>query len=179
MPFLPFSKVDLLIVEELGKNISGTGIDPNITGRRCVRGEEQEGNLEIGRIVCLGLTAESHGNATGMGIADFVPKSFFDQVDFAATYRNVLTSGLPERGFLPIVQDSDEMAIKSALNCCGHKVTWEDVRLVQIENTLKVEEMLVSVPLLTEVSSGVEWEELETIHYQFSEDGKLFTRLGQ
>ncbi|WP_366924420.1 lactate racemase domain-containing protein [Metallumcola ferriviriculae] len=172
MPYLPFKHIDLLVVQEVGKNISGVGIDPNITGRTFIRFAESEQNF-INRIVCLDLTPESHGNALGIGIADVVPQRIYDKIDFKATYANVITSGFLERGFIPIVQGNDYKALKVALKCCGRKVTPENAKVVQIKNTLQLEEIYISEALLKEIKSEITWDIEEKFSYKFSDKGDL------
>lgn len=177
MPYIPFTDIDLLVVEETGKNISGVGIDPNITGRTFIRFGKDEGHINLRRIVCLDLTPESHGNALGIGIVDVIPRRLYDKVDFEVTYANVITSGFLERGFTPIVQENDYKAMEVALQCCGRKITPENARILQIKNTLQFEEMFVSVPLLKEIRCDMSWEKVEEFSYQFSGDGELLNLL--
>ena len=93
MPSLPVEEIDLLIIDEMGKNISGAGMDTNIIGRWLVEGELEPTSPRIKRIVVLDLTPESHGNATTYGFADFMSKTLFDKIDFQKTMKNMFTSG--------------------------------------------------------------------------------------
>lgn len=157
MPSLPVSHLDVLVVQEIGKNISGVGMDPNITGRMLIRGEKEVDEPHIHRIVALDLTPESHGNALGMGLADVIPRRLLDKVDFEITYTNVITSTGLERGFIPITMENDREAIEVALKTCGRKVEPGNVKLVVIRNTLEITELYISESLLPEVRrrSGV------------------------
>ena len=154
MPHLPFARIDVLIVEEMGKNISGTGMDPNIIGR--VRIEGQEDALPFcSKIVVLGLTPESHGNALGIGLADVTTRAVADQIDWEATYANVITSGFLQRGFLPIVAKDEEEAISIALRTCGRPAD-EGCRIVRIKDTLHIDEIEISDALMEEYRKSQE-----------------------
>jgi len=178
LPRLPVSDIDLLIVEEMGKNISGVGMDPNITGRMGIRLNRQPEHPLIRRIVCLDLTPESHGNALGVGLADVIPSRLADKIDYRVTYANVITSTFLERGFVPIVQPSDRAAIEVALQCAGRKISADDARIVQIKNTLELTEMFISKPLIDQMDPHCTWEKLEEFDYVFSPEGELLSRLG-
>ncbi len=150
MPRLPVENLDVLVLREMGKNISGTCIDPNIVGRSMIRGVP-DGLPAIYRIVCLDLTDESHGNALGVGMADFITQRLYDKIDLPATYTNVLTSGFVERGFIPLIAPTDLDAIELALNCCGRHVTPETVRMMIAPSTLHIDRLLASEALLEEL----------------------------
>ena len=117
MPALPFERIDLLVIEQMGKNISGVGLDSNITGRTFIRQDPAGDDNFIGRIVCLDLTPESHGNALGMGMADVITRRLYDKIDFRTTYANVITSGFLERGFVPIVQGNGRVRDRNGAGC--------------------------------------------------------------
>lgn len=146
---LPFDNLDLLIIDCMGKNFSGTGLDTNVIGRMCIRGQA-DGQPSCRRIVTLDLSPESHGNALGIGLSDVVTKRLLDRVDWNATLQNVLTSGFLERGFTPIVQNTDRDAVAVGLRCLGRKTDAEDVRIVRIPNTLDLEYAWISPALLRE-----------------------------
>ena len=150
LPKLPFDKLDVLVVLQMGKNISGVGIDPNVTGRMRINGVPDE-DFSPKRIVVLDLTAESEGNALGMGIADVISQRLYDKVDIRKTYINTITSGSVERCFIPVIAASDEEAINIALQTCGRVVRLEDVRLAIINNTLELSQLYVSSALTAEV----------------------------
>jgi hypothetical protein len=175
MPSLPVKDLDVLVVESMGKNLSGVGIDPNITGRRFIR-QDPEGDADVmRRIACLDLTEESHGNALGVGLADIITKRLYDKIDLATTYANVITSGFVERGFVPIVMDDDRQCISTAIQTCGRRVRGDEVRLVQIANTLELEEMFVAKPLIGEMPAGLDWELIEEFEYRFTPGGELLS----
>ncbi|SDO91005.1 protein of unknown function [Eubacterium maltosivorans] len=155
LPALPCDKLDVLVLQEMGKNISGTGIDPNIVGRYLIRNMPDQ-LPDIYRIVCLDLTEESQRNAIGVGIADLITRRMYEKINFEPTYVNTMTSGFLERGFMPVVAESDREAIETALNCCNRYVTAENARMVMAKNTLELQELIVSEALLLELEGKVE-----------------------
>ncbi len=148
LPKLPFGEIDVLVVDEIGKNISGDGADPNVTGRYPTTAAS--GGPEVERMVFLGLTPETDGNANGLGMADVVTERLASEVDRPATYMNALTSTTPAPVKLPMVMPDDRSAIAAALAMCAG-VTPEEARLVRIKNTLELRKMWVSKALLDEV----------------------------
>jgi hypothetical protein len=148
LPRVPFDELDLLIVDELGKNISGSGMDYNIVGMWRRIGGEQWPLFK--RIAVLGLTAQSEGNGLGVGIADFTTRRLFEQLDLQKTYMNGLTAGAIDAIKIPAVMATEREACEAALkaaNCTG------PARVVWIKNTLDLQEMLVSEALLPEVAA--------------------------
>jgi hypothetical protein len=150
MPCLPVGKLDVLIVDEIGKNISGLGMDPNIIGRLKIRGQPEPEWPDIGMIVMRDLTPETHGNAAGMGLADIITRRAYDKIDFQATYANVLTTGFLERAKVPVIAETDREAVELACRAAGAG-SEETVRLVRIRNTLHLDELLVSAAVLNEI----------------------------
>ncbi|MBC2580518.1 DUF362 domain-containing protein [Clostridium sp. DJ247] len=150
MPKLPVDKIDILIVDELGKNVSGTGMDTNIIGRIKIRGQQEPESPNITNIIVTDLTEESHGNALGMGLADFITKRLANKIDFKPTYENTVTSTFIERAKMPIVADTDKQAIQFALRTFG-PIDIEKARIVRIKNTLKLDEIYVSDIILEEI----------------------------
>lgn len=177
MPRLPVSELDLLVVEEMGKNISGVGMDSNITGRMGIRFSRQEEDPFIRRVVCLDLTPESHGNALGVGLADVITSRLYDKIDYQVTYANVITTTFLERGYIPIVQPTDQAAMELGLKAIGRKIDPADAKMIQIKNTLELTEMFVSEAVLEEMEPGFDWEELERFEYVFSPEGDLLSRV--
>ena len=155
LPALPCDKLDVLVLQEMGKNISGTGIDPNIVGRYLIRNMSDQ-LPDIYRIVCLDLTEESHHNAIGVGIADLITRRMYEKIDLEPTYVNTMTSGFLERGFMPVVAQNDREAIETALNCCNGYVTAQNARMALAKNTLELQELIVSEALLPELEGRVE-----------------------
>jgi hypothetical protein len=119
MPSLPAPAMDVLIVDRMGKDISGVGIDPNVTGRIGVDGQHDPSAPQIGAMMVCDLTAPSHGNAIGVGLADVITRRLYDKIDLAATYGNVVTSSFLQRGKIPIFAASERQAFDIALRSCG------------------------------------------------------------
>jgi hypothetical protein len=151
LPRLPFSDVDVLIIDQMGKNISGTGIDTNIVGRKYNDHEAREGDsVRVKRIFVRSLTEETHGNATGIGIAEFTNNRTIAQVDREITAINCITGGHPEGAMLPIAFETDEAALHAACSTVGLKAPAE-LRVIQIPDTLHLAEVLVSEAYLGEM----------------------------
>ncbi len=148
LPRLYFSSLDVLVVEEIGKDVSGTGMDNNIVGRYTT--PYPSGGPRITRIVVLGLTPGTHGNANGLGIADFTTRRVFEGFSFEQTYPNSLTSTATTSVKIPMVLASDRLAIQAGIKTCN-VADKHGVRLVKIRNTLQLEEIYVSHSLLDEV----------------------------
>ena len=167
---LPFEELDLLIVDEIGKNISGDGADPNVTGRYPT--PYASGGPAVERLVYLDLTEETGGNANGLGVADVVTERLVSKMDRPATYLNALTSTTPTPVKTPMVMPDDRMAIAAALLMCAG-VSPQRARLVRIKNTLKLRRMWVSEALLGEVDG----EKLRVVEepqpMRFDADGSL------
>jgi hypothetical protein len=148
-PGIPFKQIHVLVVKEIGKDISGTGMDTNVVGRFWLLGEEFPQLPEINRIVALNLTDRSHGNAVGIGLADLTTRRLFKKIDFYTVYLNALNAGSPETAKLPIVLSDDRTAIWAALNMCG-PVEPESAKLVIIRNTMKLNQFHVSEAMIPE-----------------------------
>jgi hypothetical protein len=157
MPRLPVDLIDVLIVDRMGKDISGVGIDPNITGRIGVRGERDPASPRVGAMMVGDLTAQTHGNAIGVGLADVITRRLFAKIDYEATYANVITSSFLERGKVPVVAETDREAFEIALRSCGHLPEGGE-RIVRILDTLHLEDVCVSSALVEELSDrdGIE-----------------------
>ena len=149
MPQLYFDEIDVLIIDEMGKNISGAGFDPNITGRNR-RFVKWNFGPKVKKIVVLGLTEETHGNATGMGGADIITMRLFREIDIPSTYANIITSMNLDGGAIPIVMNTEREAIQLAVKTVV-RVKPENCRIVRIRNTLDIAQIQVSEPLLAEV----------------------------
>ncbi|EGO63670.1 lactate racemase domain-containing protein [Acetonema longum] len=148
MPRLPVSQIDLLIIDEIGKDISGDGMDPNITGRYPT--PYASGGPEVNKIVVLDLTERTHGNANGMGHADFSTRKMAAKIDYPKTYANALTSREAGVVKLPAILDDDRDAIKAGVKTCyADEAT---ARVVRIKNTLHMGELWVSESLAEEVA---------------------------
>lgn len=150
LPSLPVKDIDLLIVEQIGKNISGTGMDTNVIGRMKIQGEPEPESPKVGKIVVLGLTQETEGNAYGIGLADFTTKAVFESIDFKAMYANAMASTFIERAKIPVIAQSEEEAIEMALKSSGIK-NYDKARIVRIKDTLSLDEMWVSPLVLNQL----------------------------
>jgi hypothetical protein len=172
MPRLPVRELDILVVDEIGKNISGLGLDPNVIGRLKIAGEPEPESPRIKMIVARSLSTESHGNACGIGLADIMTRRLFDQIDFESTYGNIVISGFFERGKLPLVARDDLQAIQWAVRGSGSFDSGES-RIMRIRDTLHLEEVQVSPSLIGEVSATGEFDLEEEVLPLFDEDGRL------
>ncbi|MDW7673586.1 MAG: lactate racemase domain-containing protein [Bacillota bacterium] len=175
MASLPVTgRIDVLVVQETGKNVSGVGLDPNITGRRMIRGQEEPNSPEVQNIVVLDLTEESHGNALGVGLADVITKRLFNKINLDITYANVITSGFLQRGFIPIIAETDEKAINIGISTINRRIQSSEIRLMVIKNTLEIEELYLSPALFEEVKDKENIEVLAGPYpLSFTENGEL------
>jgi hypothetical protein len=147
LPRVPFDPLDVLVVDKMGKNISGTGMDTNIIGiGGRVGGKMTMGTPAISTIVVLGLTPETHGNANGIGLADLTTRRLVDSIDYKSTYTNVLTTRLWSAGRLPVILETDREAVEVAVG----DMSPDEIRLVRIQDTLHLEELEISDALLPE-----------------------------
>jgi hypothetical protein len=143
MARLPFSPIDVLIVEAMGKNISGAGMDTNVIGRPSNPHEPFPADPKILWIVALDLTEESYGNATGIGNADFTTRKLVDKIDMKATLINCITACAPNGAKVPATYETDREAIETALSCIGLTPP-ERARVIRIKNTLMLGEIEIS-----------------------------------
>jgi hypothetical protein len=147
IPRVPFDPLDALIVDEMGKNISGTGMDTNIIGiGGRVGGKMMMGTPAVSTIAILGLTPETHGNANGIGLADLTTRRVVDAIDYKSTYTNVLTTRLWSAGRLPVILETDREVVEVAVG----ETPLDELRLVRIQDTLHLEALDISEPLLPE-----------------------------
>jgi hypothetical protein len=154
MAGIPFDTLDVAVVDQMGKNISGSGLDTNVIGRMMIRGSEEFDRPHIANIAVLDVTDPSHGNAIGVGLADFIPFRILEKIDLRAAYVNAMTSGLggPQRGQVPIALPTDRDAVAAALLTCG-RADLEHARLVRVHSTLDLEQLLVSEAMREEVEA--------------------------
>lgn len=157
MPGLPVSEIDVLYVDALGKNYSGTGMDTNVIGRFRILGIEEPEKPNVKYVIVGDISKESHGNALGIGLADLTTRRLADQVEHKAMNENVLTSTFIERAKIPMTMANDEEAIKAAVRC-NWGVPPEETRFVRIPNTLHLEYLYVSENLVDEVLANAEAE---------------------
>ncbi|PLT29558.1 lactate racemase domain-containing protein [Peribacillus deserti] len=171
MPSLPVDEMDILLVDEIGKNYSGTGMDTNIIGRIRVLGVEEPKKPNIKYVIASNLSEASHGNALGIGLADLTTKRLFEKIDLKTMNENVVTSTFLDRAKIPIVLDNDQEALNAALRA-NWGVAWEDARIVRIPNTLHIGELLVSEVIFNELKDKENIEVLEDLNeIKFDEDG--------
>ena len=144
-PSLPSQKIDVLVVDEIGKTYSGTGMDTNVIGRRGVHGYEDLTQPKIKIIAALGLTAKAQGNALGVGLADFITRRLRDAIDEEKTFVNAITTGDMQRMAIPCTLPDDEQLLTTIRQRYGEK------RWMLIPNTLHVEKIFVSADLAQEL----------------------------
>ena len=151
MARLPFRSMDVLIVEQIGKNISGSGMDTNVIGRPTNPHEPFPNDPKIVWIVALDITEESYGNATGIGNADFTTRRLVDKIDMKPTLINCITACSPGMAKIPATYETDREAIETALSCIGLTPP-EHARVLRIRNTLMIGEVEVSEAFLPEIA---------------------------
>lgn len=174
LPKLPFPTVQLLIIDQIGKNISGTGMDTNVIGRKYNdHAATDHDDVSVKRIFVRGLTHDTHGNATGIGIAEFTNSRTIQQVDRKITAINCLTGGHPTAAMLPVAFDTDREVIAAALPTLG-LVEPTKAKVIQISNTLHLGEVLVSEAYLSEVQKRPDLTIVEELReMNFDSDGNL------
>jgi hypothetical protein len=172
MPRLPVEKLDFLVVKEMGKNISGTGMDVNVIGRMRIAGVPEPAKPLVARIVVLDLTEESHGNATGIGLADITTEHLVKKINREVTYLNCLTSGNVQRAMLPIIMPDDQKAIEAAIKslAAGDPT---GLRGAIIKNTLELEYLWVTENLAEELIQGGQVELVDPVRPLDFQDGFL------
>lgn len=143
MPSLPLEDLDLLIVDEIGKNISGTGMDSNIIGRNYIYGEPEPPGVNINQIIINDLSGKSQGNAVGMGLADVITDKLYHKINFQKTYENVYTSTFLSRAKVPVTAKNMEEALEFSFRAIGKGKT-NNLRIARIKNTLHLNELYLS-----------------------------------
>jgi hypothetical protein len=173
-PALPFEDVDVLIIDEMGKDISGTGFDTKVVGRvlmPLITGEPDTPRVK--RIVVCDLTSKSQGNADGIGIADFVTRNLVDKIDFDALHVNALAGGEPERAKIPMTLKDSRLAIQSAMESVG-LIPENELKIIRIKNTLNLEVIEVSTAYREEMAERTDFEMLSDARpMRFDSDGNL------
>jgi hypothetical protein len=147
MPKILIPKFDILIVDQIGKNFSGDGADPNVTGTYPT--PSATGGPEFQRYVILDLSDETHGNSIGLGMADFSTKRAFDKIDFDASYPNGLTSTVVDGVHVPVILKNDRMALQAAIYVCTG-IDKTRPKIVRIKNTSHIDEIWISEELVAE-----------------------------
>lgn len=171
LPRILLPETDVLLVREIGKNFSGSGMDPNVTGTFGT--PYASGGIQKQRVVVLDLSEQTHGNFIGLGMADTTTKRAFEKLDTNAAYFNMLTSTVLCVGKIPMVLEDDRLAIQAALKTLT-QVDREHIRMVYLKNTLSLETIMVSEALLDQVRGRDDMEILEQPHpLSFDDDGRL------
>nr|WP_277398218.1 lactate racemase domain-containing protein [Neobacillus citreus] len=172
LPKLFFDQLDVLVIDEIGKNISGDGMDPNITGRYPT--PYASGGPDVNKMVVLSVTPESEGNANGVGTADFTTQRLVDNMDLEGTYANGLTSTVVSPTKIATTLPNDKQAIQAAVKTCNI-LDFTKVKMVRIKNTLKISEIEVSEALLDYIANHPNMEQVSDLYeINFDENGNLF-----
>jgi len=178
MPSIPFEKLDLLIIDEIGKNISGAGMDTNIIGRKYNdhRADPSE-TPKVTRIYVRGLTGQTHGNASGIGLAEFCHQKVVDQMDKASTDLNCICGFHPSGAAVPITLPTDTQALEIALSTVGY-VEPQNAKVVWINNTLEIQKIAVSEALGEQVRARRRLKIMRDAQpMQFDDQGDLLPML--
>ncbi|MBN2168268.1 MAG: DUF2088 domain-containing protein [Actinobacteria bacterium] len=152
-PGIPVEEADILVVDEIGKDISGAGMDPMITGRGKIFSTDEAVSFSAKRIVVLNLSEGSLGNANGIGHADITTRELYESTDWESTYRNAVISGQLYRVRIPVIAETDKKALSLALESLGGKHP-DEVRLVRIKNTRELHSMQVSTAIENELQEN-------------------------
>lgn len=177
MPMLPIDELDVVIAQEIGKNISGTGFDTNVIGRLYINGEKEIIKPRIKRLVVFDITEESHGNALGIGLADITTKQLVNKINYKDMYANTITSTFLNRAKIPITADTEKEAVGIAVKTCW-KLEQSNLKLLIMKNTLDLEYLYVSKAVWDEIKDNKkieacgDWKKLS-----FDKDGKMKIRL--
>ncbi|MBD3195308.1 MAG: DUF2088 domain-containing protein [Candidatus Lokiarchaeota archaeon] len=170
-PKLPFRDIDLLIVDEMGKNIFGTGMDTNITGRK------SDSTMKVKWIFIRDLTFETHGNAQGIGLADFTTDKLVDKIDLKQTYENALTAYRTDSPKIPIHFPSDREVLRKIIDIVGSNESM-NLKIVWIKNTLELRKLLISKAYDDEVDNKKELRFIgNSEKFKFSENGFLLNSI--
>jgi len=175
MATLPFDHLDVAVIDVLGKDKSGSGMDTNVIGRMMIRGSAEFDQPNITNIAVLDVSDASHGNAIGLGLADFIPFRILERINLRSCYINAMTSGLggPQRGQIPMAMPTDRDAVAAAILTCG-RADLENARVVRMPDTLDLEHLLVSESLREEVDADDGLEVIaEAAPMSFDADGRI------
>ncbi|MGD8292489.1 MAG: lactate racemase domain-containing protein [Desulfobacterales bacterium] len=169
LPRIPLDDLDVLLVDEMGKNVSGAGMDPNVIGFWRREGGERKPDYRI--LVVLDLTPHSHGNATGIGMADLTTRRVADHIDWEATYLNAFTSGVLRSARMPIPVENDLLALETALN---RTPDLAGVRMARIVNTGELETFWATEAVLPELRAQQNITvDTSPVNLQFDDSGRL------
>jgi len=177
MPRMPFEQLDALIVEEFGKDVSGSGLDPYVKGRTDIRGVENPAKPFIHKIAGLRLTKATDGNGMGTGMLDYLPQKTANQLDLQAMYMNSVSATILEKAFIPIVLANDREVVQALTATCWQQEK-NSIRMAHIGSTLQLNEMFLTEPLFQEaLDRGVVLSHSETENFRFDDEGDLMNRL--
>lgn len=172
MPGILLPNVDVLVVDRMGKNISGLGMDPHITG--CFATGYASGPPRPGKLAVLDLTDETHGNANGIGVADVTTRRLLERFDPEVTYPNAITATLTQAVRMPLVMDSHKLAIQAAIKTAPG-FDKARIRMVRLRDTLHLSEILISEAMLPDAAANPRVEVLgEPEELSFDGEGNLF-----
>ena len=172
LPKLFFEQLEVLVIDQIGKNISGDGMDPNITGRYPT--PYAHGGPDVNKMVVLGLTPQTEGNANGVGTADFTTQRLVDRMDLEVTYANGLTSTVVAPTKIATTLPNDREAIQAAVKT-SNILDFSKVKMVRIKNTLELSEIEVSEALVDYVKQHPNMEVISDLYdLPFDENGNLF-----
>ncbi len=174
---IPFDPIDVLIVDVMGKEMSGTGMDTNVIGRNVRPSAKFFQRPKIKRIVVRDLSHGSYGNAGGIGNADYTTKRLVDKIDHAAIKMNLLTSCAPELARIPIYFDTDREAIAAALDTVG-SIAWRDLRVVHLASTMQLQEFEISEAMLDDLQRLTHVEIVTGPYFlEYDNNGNLLSQL--
>ena len=172
LPRMKFDNIDVLIIDQIGKNISGEGADPNVTGRGCMPGFEDDFHCK--KMFVRKLTPPSHGNACGLCYADVTTRQCLQSVDWESTWINFSTNMMLSAGKIPVYQNTDYEALRLAIRTCTKLSDYSQARIARIRDTLSLSEVEVSEALLPDVMGRDDVEILsEPYEREFDEDGSM------
>ena len=170
---LLFDRCDVLVVDKIGKNISGDGMDPNVTGRFCT--SYASGGIQAEKVVVLDLTDETHGNAQGIGLADVTTRRLYDKLIMEMTYPTGVTNTFLHLMKIPMVMDNDREALQLALRSCPEAEDKNNMKLIRIPDTAHIEYIEISEGLLPLARENPRLEILsQPYELTFDENGNLF-----
>ena len=172
LPRMKFDNIDVLIIDQIGKNISGEGADPNVTGRGCMPGFEDDFHCK--KMFVRKLTPPSHGNACGLCYADVTTRQCLQSVDWESTWINFSTNMMLSAGKIPVYQNTDYEALRLAIRTCTKLSDYSQARIARIRDTLSLSEVEVSEALLPDVMGRDDVEILsEPYELEFDDDGSM------
>lgn len=171
---LLFDECDVLVVDKIGKNISGDGMDPNISGR-FVLPQYCSGGIDAEKVVILDITDETHGNAQGIGLAEVTTRRLVNRMKLEMTYPTGVTNTFLHLMKIPMIMDNDREALQLALMCCPEAEDHDHMKLIRIPNTAHIGEIEISEGLLPQAKANPNIEILTDLYdLPFDSEGNLF-----